>query len=782
MNNNLIESRRRFIFGSALTLTGVITGFIGSNKALSELIYLDDDKITSLAPSIWVEITKDGIIIITVSRSEIGQGVRTSLPMILAEELDADWEQVKIIQAEADSKYGSQATGGSTSIRQLWQPLRVAGAQARKMLITSASLIWGIPEDDCYTDKSYVYEKNGSRKLAYKELIDKAITLPVPPANSVQLKNRAEYKIIGQTRENLDELDIVKGTAKFGSDFRIEGMKYATILRSPYVRGTLISYDDIETKKIKGVINTYRISEGIAVVADNSWSALEGRDALKANWNPGPLANVSSDDIRQAFLNKIGTLPNLPSNTSKSIEAIYEVPFLAHTTMEPMSAVAHFVDNKCEVWAGTQNPMGAKSAVASALGISQDNIKINVLISGGGFGRRLDSDYIAIAAKISKSAGVPILFFYTKEDDIKNDPYRATSIHAVKAGIDANGNPTGWIHKVISQGSVNAMNPEYNIPNINNLSDISDFGIRVGPWRSVDYTQVIYVNECLMDELAHLAGKDPFIFRYELARHNRLKNVLQIVSERSNWNTPLPQGQGKGIAAFVGYGAFIAHVIEVSISKEGKLKINKIYAVVDPGLAINPGNIKNQIMGAAIDALSTAINTEITLQNGQIRQSGFHNFRWLTMDEVPEFDIHIIETTDSPSGMGEVGFPSVTPALCNAIFNATGIRIRRLPTSKTSLVGVEEKKTRMNEFVDFQAYPMPFDSSFKLSIELKRWSRNYLDIKISDILGKIIAQSQLESNGTKFIGRFYLPALPSGTYYIIFSDNIESYSIPIIKN
>lgn len=780
MNTNHI-SRRRFIFGSALTFAGILSGFASSNKVLAELIIAGDgeNKIMSFAPSIWVEITRENEVIVTIARAELGQGVRTSFSMILADELDADWDLVRVRNAEGDSKYGSQSTGGSTSIRTFWQPLRTAGAQAKKMLITAASLIWGISESNCYAEKSFVYEKNGNRRLSFAELIDKALTLPIPPSNSVSLKKSSEFKIIGKTKWNFDEPDIVTGKAKYGSDYRVPGMKYAVILRSPYISGSLQSYDDKDAMKIKRVLGVYKLNEGIAVVAENSFAALEGRNVLKAIWRNN--SNFSSEDIHNSFMDKIGTLPNLPANTSNFIEGIYEVPFLAHSTMEPMSAFAYFKDNTCEVWAGTQNPQTARSNVAYALGISQANVRVNVMLSGGGFGRRHDNDYIVIAAKISKLSGYPILFFYTKEDDLKNDNYRPASLHAFKVGITDSGKPSGWIQKVISQGDVYPDNPVYDIPNITNLAASSGFNIPTGPWRSVDYTQNVFVNESLIDELAVLAGKDPYLFRYELTKDLRLKNVLKLVAEKANWGSPLQKGWGRGIAAFIGYGAYIAHVVEVSVSDEGKLTIHKVYAVVDPGFPINPGNIKNQIMGAAIDAFSTALNTEITIKNGEIQQTGFNNFRWLTMEDVPDFDIDVITTSETPSGMGEVGFPSVTPALCNAIFNATGIRIRKLPIAHTSLISSIEKKNQISDKVWFEALPTPFETSFKLIIKLKRWNNQKLDISIIDILGKKITETSIYFDGNRYYGEFNFPSIASGTYYVLFSDGVDTYSFPIMK-
>lgn len=777
-----IESRRRFIFGSALGITGIVSGFLFSNNLLAELVFSDEkSNLLSFSPSIWVEITKDNKIIVTNSRAELGQGSRTIVAMIIVEELDANWADMVVVQAPGDTKYGNQSTGGSTTVRDLWNPLRTAAAQAKAMLITAAAQTWGTPEQNCYAENGYVKQKNGTLQLSYGELIDKASKLPIPPSSSVKLKSHTEYKILGKKSfPNFDEHQIVTGKVIYSADYRTDGMKYATIVRCPYIGGSLVSYDDTETRKVKGVIATYQISEGIAIVADNSWAALEGKNKLKSNWKQGSSGLFSSDDISKAFYEKSGNLPALPENTKKIVEAIYEVQFIAHATMEPMAAFAHFKNGRCEVFAGTQNPQSARSGVAGALGISQDNVTINVLLSGGGFGRRHDNDYIVIAAKISKASGYPISFFYTREDDLKHDNHRPASLHSVKSGIDQNGKPTGWIHKVVSQGSVSATNPTYDIPNVNNLRDSRNFGVRTGPWRAVDNTQVNFVNECLMDELAILAQRDPYQFRYELAKDNRLKNVLKIVAERSKWGTPLPKGWGRGIAAFIGYGAYIAHVIEVSVSEAGKIKVHKVYAVVDPGLGLNPEGIKNQLIGGAIDGLSTALISEITIKNGQIEQSGFHNFRWLTMEETPEFDIEILQTSTTPSGMGEVGFPSVSPALCNAIYDASGVRIRKLPISKTNLASYKEKKIPDNS-VEFSAYPIPFDETVTVVIKLLDYSENKLHIEISDVLGKKVNEATVYSDNNEFIATFNFSNIAAGSYTVQFKKGSKYYNYSIIK-
>lgn len=781
MEGFINNSRRRFIFGTAATIARVISGFPISNKALAELMVLDKEKkILGLAPSIWVEITKSNEVIVTVARSEIGQGVRTTFAMIVAEELDADWSKVVAVNAPGDPKYGDQSTGGSTSVRTFWIPLRKAGAQARQLLLNAAAEIWGVSPSDCYTDNGFVYEKNGTRKLSYADLIDKAIELPIPPENSVKLKSVSEFKILGKPQKNIDEPLFVSGKAVYGSDFRFPGMKYAVMLHSPYLGGSLLSYDDSETKKIKDVLGVYKLSEGIAVVAENSWAALKGRDALKATWNPGPNHSLSSETIFETFRGLLGKLPELPKSTVRELNMEFEVPFLAHSTMEPMSAFAYFKDGKCEVWAGTQNPQTARNSVASALGISRNDVKVNVLHSGGGFGRRHMNDYIVKAAKISKASGFPILFFYTKDDDIKNDFYRPASVHLVKAGIDSQGNITGFFHDVVSQGDVFYIEPPYQITDFRGYTESHSFGIPTGPWRSVDYTQNIFVIESVIDELAYLAGIDPLQFRLQTTKDARLRNVLKRVGEISNWNNILPKGYGRGIAAFVGYGAYIAHVVEIFITEEGFLKILKIYAVVDPGFPINPENVRNQIIGSAVDALSTALNTEITIQNGQIQQSGFHNYRWLRMDEIPDFEIEILTTGDQPSGMGEVGFPSVTPALCNAIYDAISLRIQKLPLGKTPLLNIENEKNNFKNF-NFNSYPNPFVSKVQIEIILTNMNNQSLELTIYDFLGKEMLKPKLTNSGNKFYAELNFENYPSGVYYAVINLDKKRYSFPLVK-
>jgi len=686
MKEKINKSRRSFTIGLSLGVGGIVTGLVSGMNLMSQITSFDKEKNAfSIEPNIWLEILEDSTVIIVIPRSELGQGVRTSLSMIVAEELDADWDKVKAINAQGDSKYGSQSTGGSTSIRTFWNPLRTAGAQARLLLITAAAQIWNTTPQNCRTENSRVFEINGNRSITYGELIETASRLPVPSAEDVTLKDPSEFKIIGKTKWHIDNPDIVTGKAIYGSDFKYDGMKYAVALRPPEIGGSLKSFDDSQARKLAGFITAFEIPQGVAVVAESTYTAIEASQLIKTEWNPGTISDKDSDTIESELKATIGTLPDLPSNTVKEIESLYEVPLLAHSTMEPMNSFAHFHNNHCDVWTITQNPQRARSLVASALGLSEDNVAVNVLMAGGGFGRGHINDYVEMAARISKLSGYPIKFNFTKEDDIKNDYYRPFSIHALKAGIDSNGKISGWIHKIASQGTVRPTNPQYDVPNIQSLDSAINYSIPTGPWRSVNNTQMGYVNECMIDELATLAKRDPLEFRLAMTSDPRQKHVIELAAEKAGWGRPLPANWGRGVASFVGYGSQGSHVIEVSVSDSGKLTVERIVATVDCGIALNPGNVIAQFMGSAIDALSVALKSEITIKNGKIEQSGFHDFEWITMSESPKIDVYIVPSGESPGGIGEVGFPSVAPALCNAIYDACGVRVRRLPLKYTKL-------------------------------------------------------------------------------------------------
>ncbi|MCO5252318.1 MAG: molybdopterin-dependent oxidoreductase [Candidatus Kapabacteria bacterium] len=779
---NIDNGRRRFALGTALGIGGVVSGVFTATSLFSQIKDFDKEKNAfSIEPNIWLEIREDNKIVITIPRSELGQGVRTSLSMITAEELDADWDLILPVNAVGDSKYGNQSTGGSTSMRVFWDILRTAGAQARMLLLASAAQLWQIPIDKCRTEKSYVYEIDGQRSVPYSELIDIASTLPVPPASSVKLKQPSEFKIIGKTKWHIDNPDIVTGKAIFGSDFRMEGMKYAVVLRPTEIGGSLKSFDDTKAKNIDGYIASYQIPQGLAVVAESTYIALSASDSINAEWNPGPISTKDSRIITQELINTIGNLPSLPLNTSKTVESVYEVPLLAHATMEPMNSFAHYHDDKCDVWTITQNPQNARTRVAGAVGLAQSDVTVNVLLAGGGFGRGHINDFVEMAARISKLSGYPIKLFYTKADCIRNDYYRSMSIHSVKAGIDNSGKITGWIHKVASQGSVNGSNPSFQVPNIQNLSSSRNYSIPTGPWRSVNSSQVVFVNESLMDELAILANADPLEFRLNITTNSRLKRVIELVAEKAEWSKKLPDNWGRGIACNVAYGSFAAHVVEVSVSNLGILKVERVVAALDCGIAINPGNIEAQFVGSAIDGLSTAIKSEITIKNGRIEQSGFHNFQWLTMRESPNIEVHIFPSNESPGGIGELGFPSVSPALCNAIYDACKIRIKRLPIKHTSLHTSHNYDDKIYQS-NINIYPNPFEDFVNVEFDISTSQFGKYEFSVFDILGNRVFSRQKEYYHNRINEQLNLSKLISGAYILtIKMDKNILFSNKLIK-
>ncbi len=780
MEENINKGRRSFTIGATIGLGAVCSGFFTPFELFSQIKEFDKEKNAFLLePNVFLQINSDNTITITIPRCELGQGVRTSLAMLIAEELDADWSKIKAVNAPADSKYGSQTTSGSTSISDCWETLRYSGAQARALFISAAAQIWETTENNCRTENSFVYEISGNRSLSYGELVDVASTLPIPSLMDITVKDPSEFKIIGKTKWHIDNPDIFTGKAIYGSDFRYEGMKYAVVIRPPEIGGSLKSFDDSEAKSVKGFIGTYENSGGIAVVADSTYIALKASYLITAEWNPGPISNISSDIITEEMKSLIGTLPELPATTKKQIEAVYEVPFLAHSPMEPVNSFANFQNDKCEVWTITQNPRMARTLVASAVGLPDNSVALNVLMAGGAFGRGNDNDYVQMVARISKLSGYPIKLFFTKSDDIKNDYYRPCSIHAYKAGIDENGQVTGLIKKDVAQSFL-SVGMHYNVPVIHTPSATKNYSIPEGYWRSVDFSNCIFANDCFIDELAELANRDPLEFRLEISYYERQRNVLQLVAEKAEWNKELPKNWGRGIASCHYFGSFAAHIVEVSVSELGTLKVERIVAAVDCGIVVNPGNVESQIMGAAIDALSTAIKSDITIKDGKIEQSGFHNFEWLSMRESPKIEVYIVPSAEMPSGVGELGFPSVSPALCNAIYNACGVRVRRLPIKHTSLIsGIKDNNENNNSLL--KVFPNPFVNFVNIEFDFKNKSTEKVDIAVFDILGNKVFSGKKEYFGELITERLSLNGLNSGCYSLVIQKGKEKHIFKIVK-
>jgi len=753
-------SRRKFILGVSAASTGVMLGLFPKVSANAKMLSGNHKSIESFVPNIWITVDKDNSVTITISRSEMGQGIRTALAMACADEMDADWNNVKVVQALADSKYGSQSTGGSQSIMTRLTPMRNAGATARKMFITAAAQTWNISESNCNADNGFVIETSGTRKLSFGELTDKAATLSVP--SSITLKDPKDFKYIGTKIGHIDNNDIITGKAIYGIDVIIPGMKYACIAFPPAIGASVKSYSDTETLKISGVIKTVQISAGVAVVADNTYTAIKGVEALNVTWNPGSNANLNSGQIFQNYHNGIGTLPALPGSTVKTIEATYQVPYLAHATMEPQNCTVYYQGTSCEVWAPTQDSTSVQSTVASAVGLSSANVKINTTLLGGGFGRRLSADYTRYAAEISKKMNLPIKLTYTRSDDMKWDNnYRPASVHSLKAGLDSSGKLTGWIHKSVG---VSPFSPPYNLPSPQNTQGNGSSAIPTGAWRSVTSTQVCFTNESFIDEIALAAGMDPIDYRLSICTNNKIIGVLNELKTRSNWSTALPKGSGRGVAVYSGFGAFAGHVVEVTVDGYGILKIDRVIAVCDVGMAVNLNIIEAELTGVVIDGLSTALKAEITIKNGIAEQSNYNDFKWLRIDESPKIEVYVLQSGGFISGIGEPGFPSVTPALCNAIFNACGIRVRTLPISKTPLTGVDDNLKKNDD--SLRLFPNPVINELTLEFEPDAaFSGEYI-VEILDILGSKIFELRNNISGNKIIEKINLQGNPEG-YYLV---------------
>lgn len=665
-------SRRSMLKTTAVAGVGLVIGCrIGSTK---------EDQSKSFAPNVFVRITPDGMVTITVSKSDMGQGVRTSLAMIVAEELDADWSKVKVVQAPADSKYRGQGTGGSGSVRGMFSPLRVAGATARAMLVAAAAKKWGVNATDCATANGFV--TNGANRLSYGELATDAAAMPEPERSSVVTKDPSKFNLIGKATKRVDNVDVVTGKAIFSQDVHVKGMKYAVIARPPSFSATLDSIDDSAAIRVPGVIKVAKLDQGVVVFGESTWAALQGRDALKVRWNLGDGSKVNSASIRRDLKAAIPANEGGSLTVAQLIKAEYELPFLAHATMEPMNCVADVRADSVEIWAGTQAPESAQAVAARIAGVATSKVKVNVMLLGGGFGRRFQPDFIDDAVRASKLLGAPVKLFWSRDDDMKHDHYRPATHHVLEGGLDQAGAPIYWNHRLAEVGGGNGRQRRaglvYEFPQQTVTTGGVDAGIPTGPWRSVENSFMGFVNESFFDELAHLAKRDPLEFRLAYCRSERLKKCLQLAAEKAGWGRKLPAGHAMGIACFAGYGSNIAQVVELSVTK-GIVKVHRVVAAVDCGITINPLGVEAQVLGATMDALSTALKASITIENHGVVESTFSDYEWLRMEDSPKVEVHIIPSAESPGGMGEVGYPSVSAAVVNGIFAATGKRIRRLP-------------------------------------------------------------------------------------------------------
>src|SRR5712691_1980963 len=705
-------SRREFVAAGVAAGAGLVIGFYLPHSGSSQK--------EAFSPNAYLRITPDNKVTIVVPRSEMGQGVRTALPMILAEELEADWKQIEIEQAGASTLYGDQTTGGSASIRTTWDPMRKAGAIAREMLISAAASTWGVSRSSCAAENGTVKHAASNRKLSYGELAQKASTLPIP--TDVTLKQSKDYKIIGQRLPRVDSPAKVKGDAVFGIDFRMPGMKFALLSRCPTIGGKVSGFDDKESKKISGVRYVGKISDSaVAVVADSVWGAMEGRRVLNVTWDDGPNKDLNtatvSASLKQAASKKGASLYSAgdPAKApGRRVSAEYELPFMAHAPMEPGNCTAHFQGSKCELWAPTQVPQDCRDSVAQALGLESDQVKVNVTLMGGGFGRRLEHDYAVEAALVSKAIfdskiGGPVKVIWTREDDMRFSTYRPASLHQLSAVLDGAGWPVAFTHRIIApsisgqkgQPTPGGVDPDlpdeaafvYGMENVLIESVIAETPVPLGWMRSVYALRAGFASESFIDELAAAAGKDPLEYRLHMLAQNkdqdiqyftttwhtaRMRGVLQLAAEKAGWKNPLPAGRFRGIACFGCFSSYMAEVVEISMEKETP-RVHRVVAVVDCGQVVNPSILEQQIPGGIVYALSNALRAKITIEKGRVVQGNFDDYAPLRMEEVPAVEVYAVPSTEVPTGIGEPSVPPLAPALCTAIFAATKKRIRALP-------------------------------------------------------------------------------------------------------
>jgi isoquinoline 1-oxidoreductase beta subunit len=697
-------SRREFVAMGAAAGAGLVIGFYLPHKATGKDVF---------SPNAYLRITPDNKVTIVVARSEMGQGVRTALPMILAEELEADWKQIEIEQAGASTLYGDQTTGGSASIRTTWDPMRKAGAAAREMLITAAVLTWGVPRSTCAAQNGSIVHAASNRRLSYGELAGKAATLPIP--TDVTLKQSKDYKIVGQRLARVDTPSKVKGEAVFGIDFRLPGMKYALLSRCPTIGGKLAAFDDKESKKISGVSFVGKIGDSaIAVVADSVWGAMEGRRVLNATWDDGPNKDLNTatvvDALKQAASKKGVSLyaaGDVAKAAGRRISAEYQLPFMAHAPMEPGNCTAHYQGSKCELWAPTQVPQDCRDSVATAVGLDPDQVKVNVTLMGGGFGRRLEHDYAVEAALVSKAIRGPVKVIWTREDDMRFSTYRPASLHQLSATLDAAGWPVAFTHRIVApsisaqkgQPGPNGVDPDlpdeaafvYGVPSVSLEYVAAETPVPLGWMRSVYALQAAFASESFIDELAVAAGKDPLDYRLHMLAKDqdiqyfsttwhtaRMRGVLQLAAEKAGWGKPLPAGRYRGIACFGCFASYMAEVVEISMENDAP-RVHRVVAAVDCGQVVNPGILEQQIPGGIVYALGNALRAKITIEKGRVVQGNFDDYAPLRMEETPAVEVYAVPSVEAPTGIGEPSVPPLAPALCNAIFAATRKRIRALP-------------------------------------------------------------------------------------------------------
>jgi len=706
-------SRRDFFKTGMAVGGGLILGF--SLHPADYRAGASQPSTTTFAPNAFLRIGTDGMVTILANHSEMGQGVYTALPMLVAEELEADWNNVRVEAAPVDpaynhTQYGIQVTGGSTSTRSEWDRLRKAGATARMMLIAAAAQAWNIDPASCRAEHGFIIHAPSRRQLSYGELVERASQLT--PPQDVPLKEPKDFKLIGKPLKRLDTPEKINGTALFGLDINVPGMLTAVVARPPVFGGRVKSLDANRAKATLGVRHVVEIDRGVAVVADGYWAASKGREALQIAWDEGTLAGLDSRKQREeyaalaqqlgAVARKEGDVATAMGRTMKKLEAVYELPYLAHATMEPLNCVADVRPDRCEVWTGTQFQTVDRMSAAQAAGLKPEQVNVHTTLLGGGFGRRavFDSHFVREAVQISKAVKAPVKVIWTREDDTQGGYYRPMSYHSISGGLDASGNPVAWQHRIVCQSFIagtafeaaiikdgvdhtaveGAAELPYDIPNLLVDWKRAPDGVPTLWWRSVGHSHTAFVVESFVDELAHAAGKDPLEFRRVLlSKHPRYKAVLELAADKAGWGKSLPEGHGRGLAVHESFGSLVAEVAEVSVAREGQLKVHRVVCAVDCGPIVNPDTIEAQMESAIVFGLTALLYGEITLEKGRVQQRNFHDYPMLRMHEMPVVETHIMPSTAKMGGIGETGVPPIAPAVANAVFAATGKRIRRLP-------------------------------------------------------------------------------------------------------
>lgn len=700
------ESRRNFLKTSVLAGGGLIVGFV-----LPSASRLAVAAAPSFQPNAYLRIASDNTVTVLCGLSEMGQGVHTAIPMLIAEELDADWSLVRVEQAPTDPvfnnpAFGVQATGGSSAVRGHWEPMRKAGAAARAMLVAAAADTWKVDSHSCRTEKGAVIHSSGKR-LTYGKLADKAATMAVP--QDVVLKSPAKFRILGKGAKRLDTPGKLTGQAKFGLDMRLPGMLTALISRPPTIGGKVAAFNADKAKAVPGVKQVLQISSGVAVLAEGYWSAKKGRDALEITWDDGP--KLSSEAILADFADAAGRPAAVARKdgdvaaaaSATTLEATYEAPYLAHACMEPMNCTAWFKDGELEVWASTQAPGINRGVLSSVAGIPPEKVRVNTLFLGGGFGRRFAQDFAIDATLLSKAAGSPVKLVYSREDDMRGMFYRPASLCKFSGGLDKGGQPISFLARTacssISQAAQmpfkDGIDPfaveglqqmPYAIPNVQVEWAQKETPIGVWFWRSVGHSQNIFFLEGFVDEMAVAAGKDPFEFRRALLdKAPRHKGVLELAAKQAGWGKPLPGGRSRGIAVGESFGSYAAEVAEVSVANDGTVRVHRVVCAIDCGMTVNPDIIRRQMESSIIYGLSAALYGRISIKDGRVEQGNFDEYAVLRMSEAPKVEVHIFPSAEHPSGVGEPGLPPLAPAVVNAIYQATGKRLRKLPIDPAEL-------------------------------------------------------------------------------------------------